>query len=64
MFTFTLRRLGMAIPALVFISAVIFMLLELAPGDPLAQVPLSVPPEVRANMREALGLGESAHVRY
>ncbi len=64
MFTFTLRRLGMAIPALVFISAVIFMLLELAPGDPLAQVPLSVPPEVRANMREALGLGEPAHVRY
>jgi ABC-type dipeptide/oligopeptide/nickel transport system permease component len=37
---------------------VIFLLLELAPGDPMAQVPLTVPPEVKQKMREALGLGE------
>jgi peptide/nickel transport system permease protein len=43
---------------LLFISLVIFLLLELAPGDPMAQVPLTVPPEVKQKMREALGLGE------
>jgi peptide/nickel transport system permease protein len=64
MLTFTIRRLVLAIPTLLFISLVIFLLLELAPGDPMAQVPLTVPPEVKEKMREALGLGEPVHVRY
>ncbi len=64
MLTFTLRRLVIAVPTLLFISLVIFLLLELAPGDPMAQVPLTVPPEVRAQMREALGLGEPTHIRF
>ncbi|MCY4152183.1 MAG: ABC transporter permease [Aestuariivita sp.] len=64
MLTFTIRRLVLAIPTLLFISLVIFLLLELAPGDPMAQVPLTVPPEVKEKMREALGLGQPLHVRY
>ncbi len=64
MLTFTIRRLILSVPTLLFISLVIFLLLELAPGDPMAQVPLTVPPEVKAKMREALGLGEPMHVRY
>lgn len=64
MLTFTIRRLILAIPTLLFISLIIFLLLELAPGDPMAQVPLTVPPEVKEKMREALGLGEPMHVRY
>ena len=64
MFTFTLRRLLMAIPALLIISLVIFFLLELAPGDPLADQPLTIPPEVREKMRLALGLGEAWYIRY
>ncbi|TCL10082.1 peptide/nickel transport system permease protein [Shimia isoporae] len=64
MLTFTIRRLILAIPTLLFISLVIFLLLELAPGDPMAQVPLTVPPEVKEKMRQALGLGEPMHVRY
>ncbi|MCV6824725.1 MULTISPECIES: ABC transporter permease [Halocynthiibacter] len=64
MLTFTLRRLLLAIPTLIFISLVIFLLLELAPGDPMAQVPLTVPPEVKAQMREALGLGQPIHIRF
>jgi peptide/nickel transport system permease protein len=64
MLTFTIRRLVLAIPTLLFISLVIFLLLELAPGDPMAQVPLTVPPEVKQKMREALGLGQPMHVRY
>ncbi|WP_300547612.1 ABC transporter permease [Roseovarius sp.] len=64
MLNFTIRRLVFSIPTLVFISLIIFLLLELAPGDPMAQVPLTVPPEVKQKMREALGLGEPIHIRY
>ncbi|MEL7212452.1 MAG: ABC transporter permease [Pseudomonadota bacterium] len=64
MFTYTLRRLAISVPTLILISLVIFLLLELAPGDPMAQVPLTVPPEVKERMREALGLGEPIHIRY
>jgi peptide/nickel transport system permease protein len=64
MLQFTIRRLILAVPTLLFISLVIFLLLELAPGDPMAQVPLTVPPEVKEKMREALGLGQPMHVRF
>ena len=64
MLTFTIRRLVLAIPTLILISFVIFMLLQLAPGDPMAQVPLTVPPEVKEQMRQALGLGEPPLVQY
>ncbi len=64
MLTFTIRRLVLAVPTLLFISLVIFMLLQLAPGDPMAQVPLTVPPEVKERMREALGLGEPVHIQF
>ena len=64
MLIFTLRRLTLAVPTLLFIALVIFALLELAPGDPMAQVPLTVPPDVKQQMREALGLGEPATVRF
>jgi peptide/nickel transport system permease protein len=64
MLTFTIRRLVLAIPTLLIISLVIFLLLQLAPGDPMAQVPLTVPPEVKEKMREALGLGQPLHVQF
>ncbi|WP_227270353.1 ABC transporter permease [Roseobacter weihaiensis] len=64
MLTYTIRRLFLSLPTLLFISLVIFLLLQLAPGDPMAQVPLTVPPEVKERMREALGLGEPVHVQY
>jgi peptide/nickel transport system permease protein len=64
MLTFAVRRLVLAVPTLLFISFVIFMLLQLAPGDPMAQVPLTVPPEVKEKMRQALGVGEPPLVQY
>ena len=64
MLTYTIRRLLMAIPTLLFISLVIFLLLELAPGDPLADMPLTIPPEVREKIRLSLGLGEPWYTRY
>ena len=64
MLTFTARRLLIAIPTLLFISLVIFLILELAPGDPLADMPMTIPPEVKEKIRLSLGLGRPAYVRY
>ncbi len=64
MLNFTIRRLLLAIPTLLFISLVIFLLLELAPGDPMANVPLTVPPEVKEKMRAALGLDQPSYIRF
>ncbi|WP_010137703.1 ABC transporter permease [Oceanicola sp. S124] len=64
MLTFTLRRLLIAVPTLLASAIVIFALLQLAPGDPMANVPLTVPPEVKQRMREALGLGEPVHIQF
>ncbi|SNR61165.1 ABC transporter permease [Puniceibacterium sediminis] len=64
MLTFAIRRLALSVPTLLFISFAIFMLLQLAPGDPMSQVPLTVPPEVKEKMRQALGLGEPPLIQY
>ncbi|WP_428515923.1 ABC transporter permease [Roseovarius sp.] len=64
MLTFALRRLLLSIPALILIALIIFLLLELAPGDPMGNLPQTISPEVKAQMREALGLGEPVHVRF
>ena len=64
MLTFTLRRLLIAIPTLLFISLVIFLLVDLAPGSPLSEIPLTVPPDVRQKMIEALGADKPVFIRY
>lgn len=64
MATYALRRLLFAVPALLFISLVLFLLLDFAPSDPTANLPLTIPPDVRERIRESLGLGEPVHVRY
>ena len=64
MFDYTVRRLLIAVPTLIVISLVIFLVLSLAPNDPMAQVPLTVPPEVKEKMREALGLGQPLYVQF
>lgn len=64
MLNYTLRRLLLAIPTLLLISLVIFFLVDLAPGSPASEIPLTVPPEVRMKILEALGVNEPIHVRY
>lgn len=64
MLTYTLRRILLAIPTLLLISLVIFLLVDLAPGSPASEIPLTVPPEVRAKILEALGVNEPVHIRY
>jgi peptide/nickel transport system permease protein len=64
--TYIIRRVLYAIPTLLGISLVIFAVLALAPGDPLAQFAAdpSVPPEVREQIRESLGLNDPWYIRY
>ena len=64
MLAYTVRRLLVAIPVLLVISFVIFSLLTLAPNDPLGDLPLTIPPDVRANMRAALGLDQPFLIRF
>lgn len=64
MFTYTLRRLVFTLPLLFVISLIVFLLIDLAPNDPTANIPLSVPPELREQLRTSLGLDAPAHVRY
>ena len=64
MFDYTVRRLLISVPTLIIISLVIFLVLSLAPNDPMAQVPLTVPPEVKEKMREALGLGQPLYIQF
>lgn len=61
---YVLRRALVAIPTLIAIAFVIFSILALAPGDPTANLPLSVPESVRVQVREALGLGEPFLIRF
>ena len=64
MLRFIVRRLLVAIPTLVAISFVVFAILDLAPNDPTGNLPLTIPPKVREQIRESLGLGQPFHVRY
>ena len=64
MLSFTIRRLIFTIPTLLFISFVIFFILDTAPNDPTGNLPLTIPPDVRANIRESLGLDKPMIVRY
>ena len=66
MTTYFLRRVLIAIPTLIAISFVIFALLSLAPGDPMAQFATNpeVPAVVREQMRTSLGLDQPWPIRY
>ncbi|MCU0831713.1 MAG: ABC transporter permease [Rhizobiaceae bacterium] len=64
MLTYALRRLLLSIPTLLFISLVIFFLVDLAPGSPASEIPLTVPAEVRVKILEAMGVNDPVHVRY
>ena len=64
MFRYTIRRLLFAIPTLIAISFIIFALLDLAPGDPTANLPLTIDAKTREQIRISLGLGEPFHIRY
>ena len=64
MLNYTIRRLMMAIPTLLMISFIIFLLLDLAPNDPTGNLPMTITPEVREKIKISLGLDQPIHIRY
>lgn len=63
---YLLRRLLLAIPALLGISLILFTILALAPGDPFSELATNpnVPPEVRMALRAKFGLDDPVWSRY
>ncbi len=64
MLTYVIRRLMFAVPTLLLISMVIFLIVDLAPGSPASQIPLTIPPDVREKMLDAMGVNDPMLVRY
>lgn len=66
MLRYAIRRVLIAIPTLIAISIILYTILALAPGDPLGELASSpsLTPEVRENVRRALGLDQPVHIRY
>ncbi len=66
MLRYIIRRVLIAIPTLLIISFVIFAILALAPGDPLAQFALNpaIPESTRELIRIQFGLDQPWPVRY
>src|SRR3954470_17749847 len=63
---YVLRRLLIAVPSLLGISLVLFIVLALAPGDPFSEHATNpnVPPEVAAALRTKFGLDDPIYLRY
>jgi peptide/nickel transport system permease protein len=63
---YLIRRLLIAIPSLLGISLVLFLVLALAPGDPFGELAANpnVPPEVAQALRQKFGLDDPIFLRY
>jgi peptide/nickel transport system permease protein len=65
MLSLTIRRLGMAIPTLLGVSLLIWLLLSILPGDPLAGLLApDASPQDRERLEAELGLDQPLPVRY
>jgi peptide/nickel transport system permease protein len=66
MIIYLVRRLLLAVPTLLLISMVIFAVLALAPGDPLAQLARNpaIPETTRELIRSQFGLDQPLPLRY
>jgi len=64
--SYLLRRLLLAIPALLGISVILYTVLALAPGDPFGELATNpnIPPEVQASLRAKFGLDDPVWSRY
>ncbi len=60
-----LKRLGLSLLTLLLVSAVIFLITSLLPGDPAQQLlGQAATPEVGEALREKMGLNDPPHIRY
>ena len=58
MIRYVIRRTLFAVPTLLIIALIIFAILKAAPGDPTSQLPLTIPAEIREQIRESLGFNK------
>jgi peptide/nickel transport system permease protein len=61
---FIVRRILTLIPTLLAISLVVFGLLDLSPSDPVANLPQTIPQEVREKIRENMGVNQPFLIKY
>jgi len=63
---YILRRLIIALPSLLGISLILFVLLALAPGDPFGELASNsnIPPEVQEALRVKFGIDDPILIRY
>lgn len=63
---YLINRIITSIPTLIAISLVVFLILALAPGNPMGEFATnpSITPEVRENIRRSLGLDQPIPIRY
>ncbi len=63
---YLIRRAIVSVVTLIAISMVVYTILAIAPGDPLAGFATNpnVPPELRERIRETMGLNDPVHVQY
>ncbi len=64
MVRFVIRRVLFALPTLVLISLILFTILDRAPGDPTSQLPLTLPAELREQIRDSLGVNDPFFLRW
>jgi len=64
MFQYAIKRVLLSIPTLLLISLVLFTILAAAPGDPTGNLPLTIPAEVREQVRDNLGLNDPFFFRW
>ncbi len=66
MIKYLVKRLLVSFPTLIAISIVLFAILALAPGDPMAEFATNpaITEEVRENIRKSLGLDKPIYIRY
>ncbi len=65
MLSFILRRLGASLLLILVLSAIIFLLQKITPGDPVrAYIGLNASPEAVAVARQSLGLNDPLPLRY
>src|ERR1051325_7897879 len=67
--TYLLRRLAISVPGLLGITLAVYVIISLAPGDPVdalinPEAVAALGPEFREQQREALGLNQPILVRY
>lgn len=64
MTNYLIRRLLSGFVTLLAISFVVFAILDLSPSDPVGNLPLTIPPEVREQIKERMGANDPFLIKY